>query len=116
MDTHPPTQLETPPESPWGDPSADRPEYVERLVRHRCGDALGEADIAQICARLRPPEINEDEADIANLRNTGEVGGSGAAAVMMIPPALAERLSDVLELIVARVNGLEGWIETRGTA
>jgi hypothetical protein len=56
---------------------AERTAYVAAVIRHRCGDVLDEAELAPT-----QPE-------------------------MMVPREVAEKITDALELIVARLDAIE---------
>jgi hypothetical protein len=69
---------------------AARADFVARVIRHRCGDV-----------------ISEDEISVA-LRGTGESPDlNSSPPVMMVPKELAERLEDVLEAVVSRIEKIE---------
>jgi hypothetical protein len=68
------------------DPAAERRAYVERVVRHRCGDVVGEAELAHV---LSQPES------------------------ATVPKEVAERIETVLELIVARLDAIEDRLDGR---
>jgi hypothetical protein len=70
---------------------AERAAYVEAVIRHRCGDVITDADLARPASEVKPE-------------------------VVMIPSPMAERLSEVLELMCDRLDKIEGWIGTKGTA
>jgi hypothetical protein len=66
----------------------DRRDYVERLVRARCGDVITEADLASLGNKVAP--------DAA-----------------MIPREVGQRIEDALEVILARIDRLESRLDGR---
>jgi hypothetical protein len=75
--------------------------YVERVVRHRCGDILTGAEIG---------------GTAADLPSKGDHDLSSAAPVMMIPRELAERVEAALEAITDRMDRIERWLHVEGAA
>jgi hypothetical protein len=93
MDEHTPPQPEAgPPDSRVDrfDPP-QRADYISRVVQHRCGDVLSEAEIKD--------RTGEDGGESAHVRAAGEAE--------MVPMEIVSRILEVVTAIDERIGQIE---------